>query len=150
MAIITIAQVLACAEAFEGELAKFYAKVSQQTTSEGVRLLTDYMSRHRQRTQEVLSKLSDREMNRIYKIPLRYEPQAADCHCFAGVELAPDATASEVLDTAIKFDECLVKLYRQVIQQPVEQAVRDIFESLIRMEQDDEIELKKIKAMDYF
>jgi hypothetical protein len=36
------------------------------------------------------------------------------------------------------------------VRQPVDQEVKQLFESLIRWEQDDEIELKKIKAMDYF
>ncbi|MHC4635873.1 MAG: ferritin family protein [Planctomycetota bacterium] len=150
MAIVTISQVLGCAEDFERMLAEFYAKVAQQSTREGVRLLADYMSRHRQRTHEALSKMSAKDMSRICKTPLRYEPHAADCRCFEGVELSPDAPASEVLDTAVKFDECLVRLYRQVVRQPIDQEVKELFENLIRWEQDDEIQLKKIKAMDYF
>jgi rubrerythrin len=150
MAIVTISQVLACAEDFEHMLSDFYAKLSQQTTREGVRLLTDYMSRHRQRTHEALSNLSGRDMYRICKTPLRYEPHAADHRCFEGVDLPPDATASDILDAAIRFDECLVRFYRQVTQQSVDQEVKELFESLIRWEEDDEIELKKIKAMDYF
>ena len=90
------------------------------------------------------------EIYRICHTPLRYEPHGADSHCFEGVELPPDATAAEVLDAAIEFDECLVRFYRQVVRQPVDQKIKALFESLIRMEQDDEIELKKIKAMDYF
>ncbi len=55
-----------------------------------------------------------------------------------------------VLDAAVILDECLVRLYRQVLQQPVDEEIRELFESLVRAEQRDEIELKKIKAMDYF
>ena len=150
MAIVIIAQVLACADDFKRRLAEFYSRVSQQTTREGVRLLTDYMSRHRQRTHEALNKLPGRDINRICKTPLRYELHAADYHCFEGVELPPDATAAKVLDIGIKFDECLVRFYRQVTQQSVDQEVKELFESLIRWEQNDEITLKKIKAMDYF
>jgi hypothetical protein len=89
-------------------------------------------------------------MNRICKTPLRYEPHTADYLCFEGVELPPDATAAKVLGIGIKFDECLVRFYRQVTQQSVDQEVKELFESLIRWEQNDEITLKKIKAMDYF
>ena len=150
MAIVTIAQVLACAEDFERRLAEFYAELAKQTTREGVRLLTDYMSRHRQRTHEALSKLPDIEMYHVCKTPLKYEPHVPDYHCFEGVELPPDATAAKVLDVAIKFDECLVRFYRQVVCQDVDKEVKELFESLIRWEEHDEVELKKIKAMDYF
>jgi len=150
MAIVTISQVLACAEDFERMLAEFYAKVAKQSTREGVRLLADYMSRHRQRTHEALSKMSSEDMFRISKISLKYEPHTADRHYFEGVQLSPDATAAEVLDAAIKFDECLVRLYQQVARQKIDQKVKELFENLIQWEQEDEIQLKKIKAMNYF
>jgi hypothetical protein len=153
MGVVTIAEVLRHVEEFERMLVEFYAKLSLQTTREGVRLLTDYMSRHRLRTHIALFKLPVKSVERIHRIcnsPLRYEPRGADSHCFEGIELPPDATAAEVLDIAIKFDECLIQFYRQVVQQPVDHEIKQLFESLIQREQDDEIELKKIKAMDYF
>lgn len=150
MAVITVAQVIACAEDFERMLAKFYANISHQSTREGVKLLTDYMSRHRERTHKALKELPLKSLNRIYRAPLRYEPAAANCHCFEGVEIGPQATAAEVLDTAVRFDECLISLYRQVVRQDVDREIKELFESLIRWEEDDERELKKIKAMDYF
>ena len=153
MAIITIAEVLDHVDKFERMLAEFYAKLSHQTTREGVKILTDYMSRHRQRTHLALVKLPISEIEEVRRIchtSLRYQPHGADKHCFEGVELPPDATATEVLDVAIEFDEHLIRFYKQVLQQPVDRHIKELFESLIRKEQDDEIELKKIKAMDYF
>lgn len=150
MAIITVADVLKHAEAFEQMLAEYYSNLSEHTVREGVRLLTDYMSRHQVRIAAALNKLSPQQILHLGNTPLRYEPQAADCRCFDGMELPPDATAAQVLDVAVTFDECLVNLYRQVVQQPVDEEIREIFESLIRAEQNDEIRLKKIKAMDYF
>ena len=156
MGVVTIAEVLRHVEEFERMLAEFYAKLSQQSTREGVRLLTDYMSRHRRRTHIALFKLPVEKAEEIYRIchtPLQYDPHdphAIDYTCFEGVELSPDATTAEVLDAAIEFDECLVRFYRQVVQQPVDQKIKALFESLIHREQEDEIELKKIKAMDYF
>ncbi len=153
MGIITIVEVLERVNDFERMLAEFYAKLSHQTTREGVRLLTDYMSRHRQRTHIALFKLpikEAKEIRRICHTSLRYEPQGLDKCCFEEIELASNATATEVLDVAIKFDESLIRFYKQVLQQPVDRRIKELFESLVRKEQKDEIELKKIKAMDYF
>ena len=150
MAVITIAQVLEHAEQFEQSLVEFYAKLATDSSREGVRLLTDYMSRHRKRICEALDKLSHEQIHLITSAPLRYEPKAADCRCFERLSLPDDATASQVLDAAVVLDECLVDLYRQVLAQPLEIEARELFESLVRVEQGDEIELKKIKAMDYF
>ena len=150
MAVVTINDVLHRAEQFERSLAEYYAGLSHRTTREGVRRLTDYMSRPRVRIHEELAGLSPEQIRRVRAAPLRYEPQAADCRCFEGIELPPEACAADVLDAAVTLDECLVRLYRQVLQQPVDEEINAVFESLVRVEQRDEIELKKIKAMDYF
>ena len=153
MGIITIAEVLERVNDFERMLAEFYAKLSNQSTREGVRLLSDYMSRHRQRTHKALLELpidEAEEIRRVCHTSLRYEPQGLGKCCFEGIELGPNASADEVLDVAIKFDECLIRFYKQVSQQHVSQHIKELFESLARKELSDEIELKKIKAMNYF
>ncbi len=150
MPVITVEDVLKHAEQFERMLSDYYARLSERSNREGVRLLADYMSRHRRRIGEALQKLSQEQVKRVCSEPLRYAPQAADCRCFEGIELPPGAGAEQVLDVAVTFDECLVRLYRQVLQQPMDQEVLELFESLVRTEQRDEIQLKKIKAMDYF
>ncbi len=150
MAVITMQEVFRHAEAFERMLADFYGKLAQRTEREGVRLLTSYMSRHRERIADALSKLDEDQIRRIRSVPLHYQPQAADCRCLEGVEIPDDAGAREVVDAAVTFDECLVRLYRQAARQSADDEVRALFEGLIRAEQRDEIELKKIQAMDYF
>ena len=108
------------------------------------------MGRHRVRLDEQIARLPEGAYESIRDTPLRYDPLAAEPRCFEGRDLPPDATAAEVLDTAVQFDECLVNLYRQVLQQDVDRAIEDLFEALLQAEQQDEIELKKIKALDYF
>ena len=150
MSITTIAEVLEHVDEFERMLADFYAKVVQASTRDGVRLLTDYMSRHRQRTLKALAKLPDKQMQNICRTPMKYELRGADRSCFEEINLPEDATAAEILDAAIEFDEHLIQFYRQVLKQPVNKEIKEIFEGLVRFEQQDQIELKKIKALDYF
>ncbi len=150
MAMTTIADVLKQAERFEEMLAEYYQALAERSTREGVKLLADYMSRHRVRIGEELAKLPADRIAHISASPLRYQPDAADCKCFEGINLADDADATQVLNTAMTLDECLMGLYRQVLQQDVEPDVYELFDSLLRSEQQDEIELKKIRAMDYF
>ena len=121
MGVVTVAEVLKHAEEFERLLMEYYRALASRTTRDGVRLLTDYMSRHRRRIQGALSRFSPEQVRRIASCPLKYEPQAADCRCFEGLDLPTDAPASAVLDAAVRFDECLIRLYRQVVQQPVEE-----------------------------
>ena len=54
MAVTTIEDVLKHAEDFEQMLAEYYAGLSAHTTRDGVRILTDYMSRHCVRIQQAV------------------------------------------------------------------------------------------------
>ncbi|MBM4017570.1 MAG: hypothetical protein FJ288_04445 [Planctomycetes bacterium] len=131
-------------------LSAYYATIASHTAREGVRLLSDYMARHRVRLRDALDRLDPSDAARLSETPLRYQPKAADCTCFEKVHLPEGATASDVLDAAITFDDCLILLYRQVLAQEIAPEASELFESLLRSEQRDQMELKKIKAMDYF
>jgi hypothetical protein len=150
MPVVTIADVLERARHFEDMLADYYAAIARSTTREGVRLLTDYMSRHRQRIDAELAELSAEQAHYIRTLPIRYEPHAADCQCFAGMHLPADAPAAQVLDNAVCLDGCLIELYRQAAAQVHDEESLAFFQGLIRCEERDAIELKKIRAMDYF
>ncbi|MHA2066881.1 MAG: hypothetical protein ACXABY_21130 [Candidatus Thorarchaeota archaeon] len=151
MGIVTIAEVLERVDEFERKLSESYSNMSQTSSREGVRLLTDYMGRHRRRTLEALAILPPKRRQHICRITLRYDPQGGDeSHRLEGVDLPTDATAADVLDAAIEFDERLIRLYKQVVQQAVDLDVKDLFEGLIRFELKNLIELKKTKALDYF
>lgn len=147
---VTVGDVLEHARKFEDALANYYKSVSRKAVKAGVVMLTDYMSRHRRRINDFLGKRSPAEMRRIRSVPLPFDPEAADCKCLDRVDIAEDDAASHVLDVAITLDECLVRLYRQAGDQAHDPEVRELFQSLLRAEERDEIQLKKIKATDYF
>ena len=57
MLAITLGEILEHVERFEQSLGDYYSNLSRDTTHEGVRLLTDYMSRHNLRIRELLEKV---------------------------------------------------------------------------------------------
>ena len=150
MRAVTIGQILDHVEKFEAMQADFYRRLSEENPHEGVRLLTEYMSRHSSHIKELLGDMPPEDKAHILKVPVSYEPHIPDCHCFEKIDLPADANAAQVLDAAVLLDECLMQLYRQVAQQPVDQQIKDMFEALMRILEKDEVQLKKIKAMDYF
>ena len=150
MLAITLGEILGHVEHFEQLLGDDYANLSRKTTHEGVRLLTDYMNRHSLRIHELLEKVPLDARKVIFSTPIPYMPELPGKNSINQVNLPVDPTAGEVLDAAIQFDNCLVKMYHSVADQPVSQDIKDFFDYLIRYMETDEIQLKKIKAMDYF
>ena len=89
MAVTTVACVLRRAGDFEHQLMDYYLDLAEQSTREGVRLLTDYMARHRRRLAEALERFPAAEYARISALPLRYEPVSVDCSPSCGDVLGP-------------------------------------------------------------
>lgn len=150
MLAITLDQILTHVEHFEQLLKSFYAKLSEETTHEGVRLLADYMSRHSLRIHELLNKLPLDKRDTICSTPIPYMPELPDQEDIKLIKLSADPSAGEILDAAVRLDDCLVKMYQSVAEQPVCQEIKEFFEYLIGDLEMDEIQLKKIKAMNYF
>ena len=150
MLAITLCEILGHVEHFEQLLGDYYANLSRKTTHEGVRLLTDYMSRHSLRIHELLEKVPVDTRKVICSTPIPYMPELPGKNSLKQVHLPADTTANEVLDAAIQFDDCLLKMYHSVADQPVSQEIKDFFEYQIHDMETDEIQLKKIKAIDYF
>ncbi len=147
MVTVTIQQILDKVDGFEVRVAQFYDDISRESDVEAVRLLSEYVSRHRVRTKEAFGRLPEDEQKHICNIVMKYEPHMPGEYCFEEIELSQDATAVEVLETVRKFDECIANIYRQIVLKSVHHEVKDIFEKLIEWEENDEAEMKKLEAV---
>jgi rubrerythrin len=146
----SISEIVEYAEKFERDLVEFYQGISDHTKHEGVRMVADYIARHTRHINEMLNDLTEEERHRICSIPLSYKPPVPGKQCFELIELPADAKADDVLETAIKFDECLLDMYRSVARQDSERDVKEFFEELVQTLERDQVGLKMIKAENYF
>jgi hypothetical protein len=131
---------------FESGLKVVYDRVSRDAVRGDIEMLASYISRHRKRIEQALSQLPEQEIEKIRNTPLPYEPQAADWHCISEFDFDSIASVEDLINAAIKFDDCLINLYDQVARQAVNQQTKDLFQSLRCIEQNDEITLMNIKA----
>ena len=151
MAIVSVGDVLDKAGQFEEDLEAYYARIRDETQDNGVKLLTYYFSRHRRHLETALSGCDPAALRRVRGVLLKHSvgfrpgaehPALGDIPC--------DETARELLEAAIRHDEDLVSLYKRILEQPVTREAKELFESLIRVEERDIVMMKKMMAMDYF
>jgi hypothetical protein len=145
MRAVRISEILLKAEEFEEHLTRVYADVFEHAVGEDLKMLAEYMGRHRERITDAISRLPDEQVEKIKKTPLPYEPQGADWYCFYNFDISSITKTEELIDAAITFDDCLIDLYEQVARQAVSQEIKDFFVSLRRMEKNDKKSLKTIK-----
>jgi rubrerythrin len=151
MTSITFDELLKRATAFELRLESYYAEISDRTEDPGVKMLSFYLSRHRRHLGEASGSIEPEQLTHIGSIRLKFD-----------IDFDPDSDlermstpleevkSRELLDAAIRYDSQLVRLYRDILEQPVGPEAKSFLESLIRLEEKDIVMLKKIVAMDYF
>lgn len=151
MAFESIGDLLDRAGEFETRLERYYAAIRDESQDNGVRLLTYYLSRHRRHLQQALNGLNPGKVGHIRRIKLKYDIDFHLEKAFHLIKTPPcDIKGTELLEAAVSYDEELVKLYKNILQQPLSTEASVFIETLIRVEEKDIVMLKKMIAMDYF
>ena len=57
---------------------------------------------------------------------------------FDEAEIKPDMSVADVLQLAIRFDDCVIGLYKTLAKQSVSEDVRHLFSTLLEMEKKEE------------
>ena len=151
MAAVTVGEVIDRIEDFESRLESFYADLRDRVTLDGVRMLVHYLARHRRHLPNAMESFSAAQIQRMRKIPIKYDDaEFARGACFEHKDLPSSIGGQELLDVAIEFVEALIHFYGHFADQPVGDEAAGLLRALLRIEESHIVELKKIKAMDYF
>lgn len=151
MVIVSIEELLSRASEFEEQLEQYYAAIRDNTEDNGVKLLAYYLSRHRRHLQKTLDDFDSDVVNSIRKELLMFDIEFHTEKHFKMIEAPPDKVlGTELLTWAVEYDEKLVNLYKQILNQPLSSRTKLLFESLIQIEEQDIVMLKKMLAMNYF
>jgi hypothetical protein len=151
MAIVSMKELLDRAGLFEKKLERYYASLRDESTDNGVRLLTYYLSRHRRHLEQALKEFSPEKIDKINNIKLKYDVEFHPERDFQLMTIPPQQVKGrDLLEAAVEYDGKLVGLYKSIVQQPLYEEAQELVQALIRLEERDIVMLKKMIAMDYF
>ena len=126
---------------FHGQLAEYYAQLSDKTEQQRVKMLLDHMSGHEQDLQSSLAAYEDGAASQVMDTWV-------DCsHCDEIIAtckqtpIAPETSVEGVIGVAMDVDRCLLHFYREAADKAETETVRDVFKNFIDME---EAELRKL------
>ena len=151
MSIVNVEDLFQRAAKFEELLEEYYVTIRDESTDNGVRLLTYYLSRHRRHLEQVLKNFSAADIAHVEKVQLKYDIDFSPEKAFQLIDTEPrEVKGKQLLEAAASYDEALINLYKSVLKQPVGPLATTVFESLVRIEERDVVMIKKMIAMDYF
>jgi hypothetical protein len=126
------------ARAFHCKLGDLYRRIRVAGQSERVNLLLDYMSGHEIRLANALTAFERAARPEVLNAWFKNVPDAATPHCLDGVEIGPNMTVDQIIQIAVKSDECLVRLYGSLADRAGSAEVKDLFGKLLAHERKEE------------
>lgn len=127
--------ILENARAFHAQLSDFYAQMGRAAGREKIKMLLTYMSRHESNLAECLGRYEKDAARRVLDTWFRFASSPPTCKCFEDLRISPDASVEDVVRMALNIDQCLIDLYKEMAERAVSQEVRDLFQSLLNMEE---------------
>ena len=127
--------VLEHARDFHAKLARFYHSLADEAQQERLKLLLDYISRHEQHLGESLDQFEDDATTKLLDTWIDFSQDSEILRFPADISIEPDMTVDQVIEIAMKMDECLVQLYRQLVAHTDVPEVREVFENLLALEE---------------
>ena len=135
--------VLNHARKFHRRLSKFYEDLKASVEKERTRALLDYLSRHETYLDESLAKFQDAVSDNVLDTYVNYKADTENVSAITEFEISDDMSVDDVVAAAMHFDALLIKFYRDMARKTNSVKVREMFENMLVMEQQEQIELSK-------
>lgn len=138
MAPCRIVDLLERARKFHRDLADFYARLSHDAERQEVKQLLDYMSRHEEYLDCCLREYEKGASKAVLDTWFKPGPDFSEFTSFEHFRMHPDMTVDEIIDLALRLDQCLMKLYAYLAERAVCRECADALRELLEMEQTEE------------
>ncbi|MDH3982114.1 MAG: hypothetical protein OES84_04350 [Kiritimatiellaceae bacterium] len=135
--------VLNHARKFHQKLSEFYEELKESASKERTRALLDYLSRHEKYLDESLASFEEEVSDHVRDTYFRYGSEEGRVAQISEFAIKPEMDVDDVVQAAMHFDACLIRFYKEMAQHAVSSRVREVFENLLVMEQQEQMELSK-------
>lgn len=132
---------LRAAEAYHKELAELYASEAEVAQRPEVRQLLAYMGRHEDILRHLIDDYEQGASAEIMDTWFMSSPETPGLGRPEAAGFRPDMSAGEVIEMALKLDEVLMKMYKVLISEAVNDELKDALHALLQEEEREDIRL---------
>lgn len=132
-----IVDVLEHAREFHAQLSRYYDSLATVADRARVKIFLDYLSACARRHEEALAEYEEVAPRDVMDTWVSCATDARIGKALELKTLTPGMQVEEVLREALRLDECLSELYREVIDRAATDRVREVFTRLLETNQKD-------------
>ncbi len=151
MAFETVRDILDRMRNFHTKVSEYYHQLYCIADKERVKLLLDYMSRHEKHIEKCISEYENDASKDILDTWFMAAPASTHRECFEDSDLNHDMSIDDILTVAMCLNDCLINVFKRIIESTEYSNIKEIFRSLLSLEEqerrkmvNESLELKEI------
>jgi rubrerythrin len=137
-------EIINSARTFHQRASTFYQQLNDKTEGARVKMLLDYLVRHEAHLDRALSDYTQEIKTKALDSWYQYAQEHCLLEPFDVSKYPVNITAEQVIEIGLNIDCCLIASYKGMAEAATSAEVREIFESLVMMEQQQKHKLARI------
>lgn len=135
-------EILDYARDFHHRVSKFYQQLANKAQAPRVKLLLDYLVRHEQNLEQALKDFEQDASRKAMNTWYQYSKEQRTFAPLDALSYPAEMSVEDVIKIGTAIDNCLIESYKGVVETTANSEVREIFENLLQMEEQE----KHVKA----
>ena len=125
------------------QISSIYKKLSEDQSQTRVAMLLDYLKRHEDHLESSLCQFEQDKSQKVLDSWFQYAPDQNIAEVLNDIQVNDHMTTDEVVSMALKLDDYFIDLYQDMVDHSSSSAVKDVFQNLLDMEQQEKIRVAK-------
>lgn len=136
MAFETTKDLLEYLRNYHKKLAGLYERMAEESEQSKVKMLLHFLGRHEAHFDKIIGEYETDAATKVLGTWFKVTPDRLPR--LKGSELTPDMPVDDIMSIALQFDDALIEFCRQLAFEAGSEDVRDLFTSLVNLEQQEE------------
>ncbi|HBA35547.1 MAG TPA: hypothetical protein DCZ12_15590 [Gammaproteobacteria bacterium] len=116
------------------KLAAYYQCLSDQSDQQRMKMLLNYLSRHEKHLSDVFERYSSDVETSVRETWLQFVPSEKLVEALECGPIDTDMSVDDVIEQVIAYDDALIDLYNEVINETSAPDVKEVFQNVLAME----------------
>ncbi len=137
-------QIIESARAFHQRASRFYEELKDKSEGTRVKMLLDYLVRHEAHLEKALANYSEEVRTKALDAWYQYAQEHCLLQPFDVSQYPANMTTEDVMKIGLNIDSCLIASYKGMAEAATIPEVREIFENLLLMEEQQKHKLARV------
>lgn len=139
MSYSTVKDVLDYSQELHEHARNLYQQLRDQTQRERVDMMLQLLAEHEDTLAQSMKNMQDHASDRVLQEWHQFEPGSVAEALDGCKECHPDMSVDDLVKMALKIDDYLISLYRQMASEATSSDSRQLFENLVQLEETEKV-----------